>query len=81
MGLRQVCLYKKIDGDYVIIYLYDDMVIIGSNYDMIRSIKKMLNKRFDIKDLGVADVILGMKITKKLLTNMLYLNLTMLRRF
>mgnify|MGYP003703444389 CR=1 FL=1 len=76
-----MCLYEKIGGDYVLIYLYDDMLIIQSNNDMIMSTKKMLTKRFDMKDLGVADVILGMKITKKLLTNMLYLNLTMLRRF
>ena len=42
----------------------DDMLIIGSSPNMIKSTKQMLNKRFDIKDMGVADVILGMKITK-----------------
>ena len=57
-------LYEKIDRDYAIVYLYADMLINGSNNDMIKSTKKMLNKRFDMKNLGVADVILGMKITK-----------------
>ena len=40
------------------------MLIIGSNNDMIKSTKEMLNRKFDIKDLGVADVILGIKITR-----------------
>ena len=56
---------KNIDNGYVIVCLYvDDMLIIGSNSQMIKSIKKMLSKRFDMKDMGVADVILGMKITR-----------------
>ena len=50
---------------FVIVCLYvDDMLIIGSNNDMIKTTKKMLNKHFDMKDMGIADVILGMKITK-----------------
>jgi transposase InsO family protein len=50
---------------YVIVCLYvDDMLIIGSDNEMIKSTKRMLNKQFDMKDMGVADVILGMKISK-----------------
>ena len=56
---------KNTDQGYVIVCLYvDDMLIIGSSQNMIKSTKQMLNKRFDMKDMGVADVILGMKITK-----------------
>ena len=56
---------KNTGKGYVIVCLYmDDMLIIGSNNDMIKSTKKMLNKKFDMKDLGVADVILGIKITR-----------------
>ena len=40
------------------------MLIIGRSQNMIKSTKQMLNKRFDIKDMGVADVIFEMKITK-----------------
>ena len=40
------------------------MVIIGSNNNIIKTTKKMLNKHFDMKDMGIADIILGMKITK-----------------
>uniref|UniRef100_A0A2N9FGI1 Retrotransposon Copia-like N-terminal domain-containing protein n=1 Tax=Fagus sylvatica TaxID=28930 RepID=A0A2N9FGI1_FAGSY len=35
----------------------------GSNNDIIKATKRMLNSNFDMKDLGVADVILGIKIT------------------
>ena len=40
------------------------MLIIGSNSEMTDSTKKMLNTKFDKNDMGVADVILQMKITK-----------------
>ena len=32
---------------------------------MIKATKKMLNKHFEMKDMGIAGVILGMKITKR----------------
>ena len=41
----------------------DDILIIGNNYEMIQSTKKVLTIKFDMKDLGVADVILGIKIS------------------
>uniref|UniRef100_A0A2N9FSL6 Reverse transcriptase Ty1/copia-type domain-containing protein n=1 Tax=Fagus sylvatica TaxID=28930 RepID=A0A2N9FSL6_FAGSY len=35
-----------------------------SNNDIIKATKRMLNSKFDMKDLGVVDVILGIKITR-----------------
>ena len=56
---------KNTNKSYVIICLYvDDMLIIGSNIEIIKTTKKMLNSEFDMKDMGVADVILGIKIFK-----------------
>ncbi|XP_028096116.1 uncharacterized protein LOC114296032 [Camellia sinensis] len=56
---------KNTNKGYVIICLYvDDTLIIGSNIKMIKTTKKLLKKRFDMKDMGVAEVILGMKISK-----------------
>ena len=50
---------------YVIVCLYvEDMLIISSNYKTITSTKNMLNSRFDMKDLGLTDVILGIKIER-----------------
>ena len=60
------CIYmKSTDKGYVIICLYvDNMLIIGSNIEMIKTTKKILNSKFDMKVMGVADVILGIKISK-----------------
>lgn len=60
------CVYvKDTDGGYVILCLYvDDMLIIGSNDNMIKSTKNMLKARFDMKDMGLADVILGIQISR-----------------
>ena len=45
------------------IYLYvDDMLIIRTDLEIVKSIKKFLSAQFNMKDLGVADVILGIKI-------------------
>ena len=42
----------------------DDMLIFGSNMHVINETKIMFKSHFDIKDLGEANFILGMKITK-----------------
>ncbi|KAF3654693.1 putative phosphoserine aminotransferase, chloroplastic-like [Capsicum annuum] len=47
----------------VIVYLYvDDMLIISKDISDINAMKRMLESKFDIKDLGVVDVILGIRI-------------------
>ena len=60
------CVYvKNTENGYIILCLYvDDMLIVGSDDDIIKSTKKMLNSSFDMKDMGLADVILGIKISK-----------------
>lgn len=60
------CVYVKgTEKGYVIVCLYvDDMLIIGSNNDIIMTTKRMLSSKFDMKDLGLADVILGIKISR-----------------
>nr|GEW78992.1 chlorophyll a-b binding protein 3C, chloroplastic [Tanacetum cinerariifolium] len=42
----------------------DDMLIMGKNMDVINQTKKMLHSLFDMKDMGKADVILGIRIQK-----------------
>ncbi|KAL0541540.1 hypothetical protein IC582_021592 [Cucumis melo] len=60
------CVYVKSNqNDHVIVCLYvDDMLIIGSNINIIKTTKQMLANKFEMKDMGVADVILGIKISK-----------------
>ena len=56
---------KDTNNGYVIVCLYvDDMLILGSNNYIITTTKKMLSSKFNMKDLGVADVILGIKISR-----------------
>ncbi|GJZ50608.1 zinc finger, CCHC-type containing protein [Tanacetum coccineum] len=59
------CLYSKFDdsGKGVIICLYvDDMLIFGTDQNQVDKTKKFLSSKFFMKDMGEADVILGIKI-------------------
>ena len=49
---------------YHCLSICDDMLILGTNIEVIKFTKKLLFNNFDMKDLGVADVILGIKITR-----------------
>ena len=56
---------KDDEHGYVIVCLYvDDMLIVGSDDKMITSTKNMLNSRFDMKDMGLSDVILRINIKR-----------------
>ena len=53
------------DGSYIILCLYvDDMLVAGKNMQEIKVLKKQLSESFDMKDLGAARQILGMRITR-----------------
>ncbi|GAU26739.1 hypothetical protein TSUD_317370 [Trifolium subterraneum] len=60
------CIYYKCDGNIcTIICLYvDDMLIFGSNLSAVNNVKSLLGNNFDMKDLGEASVILGIKFTR-----------------
>ena len=60
------CVYvKDTNNGYVIVCLYvDDMLILGGNNYIITTTKKMLSSKFNMMDLGVVDVILGIKISR-----------------
>ncbi|XP_026396723.1 uncharacterized protein LOC113291402 [Papaver somniferum] len=61
------CIYSTEDkSEFVILCLYvDDMLIFGSDLSIVEQTKKFLSSNFDMKDLGEADVILGIKILSK----------------
>ena len=49
--------YKTTKNMYVLLCLYvDDMIIIGSNKDIINQTKNMFKGKFEMKDLRLADV-------------------------
>ncbi|BBN67388.1 hypothetical protein Prudu_63S000500 [Prunus dulcis] len=57
--------YKENNGEHVILCLYvDDILIFGTNLEIVNDVKSYLSRNFDMKDMGEAHVILGMKIEK-----------------
>ncbi|GJU56829.1 retrovirus-related pol polyprotein from transposon TNT 1-94, partial [Tanacetum coccineum] len=52
-------IYMQQPEGFVVI---DDMLIMGTYMDVINQTKKMLHSSFDMKDIGEADVILGIRI-------------------
>ncbi|KAG9441314.1 hypothetical protein H6P81_017168 [Aristolochia fimbriata] len=60
-----VYLQRFNDGDYIILTLYvDDMLVAGTNMKKIDDLKKRLANQFSMKDLGEAKQLLGMQITR-----------------
>ena len=68
------CVYiKDTENGYAILGFYvDDILIVGSDDKMIKSTKNILNSRFNMKYMRLADVILGIKI--KRISNDIILN-------
>jgi hypothetical protein len=60
------CVYFKLIGNHFIyFFLYvDDMLLIGNNREIIHDVKTQLFSKFDMKDFGVANFILGMEIKR-----------------
>nr|GEZ68935.1 zinc finger, CCHC-type [Tanacetum cinerariifolium] len=68
LNQSEKCVYSKFDdsGKGVIICLYvDDMLIFGTDQNQVDKTKKFLSSRFSMKDMGEADVILGIKIKRE----------------
>jgi hypothetical protein len=60
------CVYFKLSGDhliYLVLYV-DDMLLIGNNKEIIQDVKTQLSSKFDMKDLGASNFILGMEIKR-----------------
>eukprot|EP00253_Pinus_taeda_P021796 PITA_21796 len=60
------CVYFKFIGDrviYLVLYV-DDMLLIGNEKEVIQDLKTHLSSKFDMKDLGAANYILGMEIKR-----------------
>src|ERR1700726_3632095 len=70
------CVYFKLIGDHVIyLLLYvDDMLLVGNDKEIIQDLKTQLSSKFDMKDLGGANYILGMEIKRDWAKRKLWLN-------
>ena len=58
------CVYtKRSKGSFIILSLYiDDILLAGNDAEMIVATKEWLSSNFEIKDMGEANYILGVKI-------------------
>ena len=53
------------DGASIFMFLYvDDMLIVAKSMSEVNKLKTLLSKEFDIKDLGVAKIILWMEFRR-----------------
>ena len=60
-----MCILSLGWGEGVILYLYvDDILIFNINIDVINEVKSFLSEKFDMKDLGEADIILNIELIK-----------------
>ena len=69
MNEADKCVYYRFGGgggDGVILCLYvDDILIFGNNLNVIKEVKEFLSNNFEMKDLGEADVILNIKLSRE----------------
>ncbi|KAL5563191.1 hypothetical protein UlMin_032938 [Ulmus minor] len=75
-SIDEPCVYSKIkDGKVVFLILYvDDILIIGNNVGSLTSVKMWLTKQFQMKDLGEASYVLGIRIFRDRKNKMLALS-------
>ena len=60
------CVYKRIQGNavsFLVLYV-DDILLIGNDTEVLLGIKTWLSKHFDMKDLGEANYVLGIKLLR-----------------
>jgi hypothetical protein len=70
------CIYSKEEGGhfiYVALYV-DDILLIRNNMDTIKEVNKELSSKFDMKDLGAMNFILGMEIKRDQAARKIWLN-------
>ncbi|CAL8990174.1 unnamed protein product [Prunus brigantina] len=60
------CIYMRFNGkDFIILLLYvDDILLASSNLSLLHDTKRMLSTHFDMSDLGEANYVLGIEISR-----------------
>eukprot|EP00253_Pinus_taeda_P035114 PITA_35114 len=72
---RSLCVFKLIGDRVIYLVLYvDDMLLVGNDKEIIQDLKTQLSSKFDMKDLGGANYILGMEIKRDRAKRKLWLN-------
>jgi hypothetical protein len=60
-----LCVFKSIGDHLIYLVLYvDDMLLIGNTKEIIQDLKTQSSSKFDMKDLGASNFILGIEIKR-----------------
>ena len=76
LNLVEDCVYHKVSGSkFIFRILYvDDILLASSNICLLHETKKFLSKNFEMKDLGNASFVLGIKILQDRSQDILWLS-------
>ena len=69
-------IYIRDEGDsktYIVLYV-DDLLIAGNSLERVNNVKDLLNGNFKMKDLGEANMFIGIKITRNRMDRKLFLD-------
>ena len=67
--------YKQIGEHFIYVVMYvDDMLLVGNNMEVIKEVKMHISSKFDMKDLGAGNLILGMEVKRNHTDRKLWLN-------
>ena len=63
-NIMDQCMYQKVSGSKIcFLILYVDDILLATNYKgLLREVKQFLSKKFDMKDMGDATYVIGIKI-------------------
>jgi len=70
------CIYMKVSGSmFIILVLYvDDILLATNNVAMLHDVKKFLSNNFEMKDMGEASYVIGIKIFRDISQGLLELS-------
>ena len=63
-NLMDQCIYQKVSGSkicFLVLYV-DDILLATNDKDLLHEVKQFLSKNFDMKDMGEASYVIGIKI-------------------
>ena len=67
--------YKQVGEHFIYVVLHvDDMLLVGNNMEVIKEVKMQLSSKFDMKDLGVSNFILGMERKRDYVSRKLWIS-------
>ena len=66
-NIMDQCIYQKVNGSkicFLVLYV-DDILLATNNKGLLYEVKQFLSKNFDMKDMGEASFVIGIKIRKE----------------